>query len=130
MTDPMAQAVMDAKALFDMLISEQQGQDDARAALEVSLIKEDFEALGCVPRWVPHDKNPADALTKSEGAHVTPLMSLLRTATFRIREEAEELADRKEVRDELGYNPRPRHGHKNQSVQREFADPALGPLSE
>ena len=55
-TDPEAQMVMDAKALFDALLSEQQNQDDERAALECSLIREDMEALGCRPRWVPHDE--------------------------------------------------------------------------
>ena len=64
LVDPQAQLVMDAKALYDNLTSEQQSADDDREALEVSLIKEDMETLGCVPRWVPHDKNPTDALTK------------------------------------------------------------------
>ena len=59
--------VMDAKALYDSLMSEQTNQDDERACLEVSIIKEDFQVLGCVPRWVPHDKNPSDALPKIRG---------------------------------------------------------------
>ena len=48
--DPPAQLVIDAKALYDLLLTEQQGQDDERAALEVSLIKEDMESLACLPR--------------------------------------------------------------------------------
>merc|ERR1712139_252167 len=67
--DPEAQIVMDAKALYDALLSEQQNQDDERAALECSLIKEDMESLGCRSRWVPYDNPPGDALTKCEGAH-------------------------------------------------------------
>ena len=67
-----------------------------------------MEQLGCRPRWVPHDKNPADALTKCEGAHVEPLSRLLRTSTFSIREESEELEQRRAVKDVLGYVPRPR----------------------
>ena len=51
-----AQMVMDAKALYDALLSEQRKQDDERAALECSLIEEDLETLGGRPRWVPHDK--------------------------------------------------------------------------
>ena len=54
--DPEAQVVMDAKALYDALLSEQQSQDDERAALESSLTKEDIDTLGGRPRWVPHDK--------------------------------------------------------------------------
>jgi len=110
--DPHCQMVVDAKALYDMLISEQLSQDDPRAALEASMIKEDMLVLAGIPRWVPHDKNPADALTKHEGAHSLPLLQLLRTGHFEIRAEAEELEDRKEVKDELGHVPRPRISQK------------------
>ena len=108
--------VMDAKALYDALLSEQQNQDDERAALECSLIREDMESLGCRPRWVPHDKNPADALTKCEGAHFEPMSRLPRNSTFSIREESEELEQRRAVKDVLGYVPRPRSmpsGHRS-----------------
>ena len=106
--DPHGMLVMDAKSLYDSLHSEQQNQDDERAALECSLIKEDLETLGGRPRWVPHDKNPADALTKAEGSHFTPMARLLSTARFCIREETEELQDRKQTKEVLGYVPRPR----------------------
>ena len=43
--DPEAQIVMGAKALYDALLLEQQNQDDERAALECSLIKEDLEHI-------------------------------------------------------------------------------------
>merc|ERR1712139_727690 len=105
--DPEAQVVMDAKALYDALLSEQQNQDDERAALECSMIKEDMETLGARPRWVPHDKNPADALTKVEGAHAAPMAKLLRTSKFSIKEESEELSERKQTKEALGYVPRP-----------------------
>ncbi len=114
--DPAAQLVIDAKALYDSLLSEQQNQDDDRAALESSLIKEDMETLQCRPRWVPHDKNPTDALTKCEGAHVLPMARLLSSGKFRIREEKEELDDRKEVKQELGYVPRPRSSMTQRSA--------------
>ena len=99
---------MDAKSLYDALISEQQNQDDERAALEASMIKEDMETLGAIPRWVPHDKNPADALTKAEGAHAEPLAKLLQSAHCTIRSEQQELMDRKELKAGKGYVPRPR----------------------
>ena len=66
--DPEAQMVMGAKALYDALLPEQQNQDDERAALECSLLREHLETLGGRPRWAPHDKKTADALTKVEGA--------------------------------------------------------------
>ena len=106
--DPEAQVVMDAKALYDALLSEQQNQDDERAALECSLIKEDLATLGGRPRWVPHDKNPTDALTKVEGAHFAPMAKLLNTSRFSIKEESEEIMERKQTKENLGYIPRPR----------------------
>ena len=109
--DPPGQLVMDAKSLFDSLGSEQQNQDDARAALECSLVKEDLATLAARPRWVPHDKNPTDALTKAEGSHSIPLAKMLKTSTWQIAPEEQELAARKEVKDQLGYVPRPRQGH-------------------
>ena len=106
--DPEAPMVMDAKALSDALLSKQQDQHDERAVLECSLIKEELDTIGGRPRWVPHDKNPADALTKCEGAHFEPMARLLRTSAFSIREESEELQQRRQVKDVLGYVPRPR----------------------
>ena len=88
---------MDAKALYDALLSEQQNQDDERAALECLLIKEDMETLGARPRWVPHDQNPADALTRVEGTHFAPMARLLNTSRFSMKEEAEELLERKQT---------------------------------
>jgi len=72
--DPAGMLVMDAKSLFDAMHSEQASQDNARAALHASMTKETAKMLGAIPRWVPHDKNPADALTKCDGAHCTPLI--------------------------------------------------------
>ncbi len=72
------------------------------------MIKEDSETRACVPRWVSHDKNPTDALTKVEGAHFVPLAKLLATSKFCIRAEAEELEIRKDLKSELGYVPQPR----------------------
>ena len=68
-------------------------------------------------RWVPHDRNPADALTKHEGAHVVPLMQFLRTGHYKIQEEAAELESRKQVKSKLGYVPRPRHGHEHEAAK-------------
>ena len=71
-------------------------------------MKEDMETLGGRPRWVPYDKNPADALTKFEGAHFAPLAKLLKSSRFCIKEEADELVERKQTKETLGYVPRPR----------------------
>ena len=118
---------MDAKAPYDAPLSEQQNQDDERAALDCSIIKEDMEQLGCRPRWVPHDKNPADALTKCDGAHFEPLSRLLRTSTFSIREESEELEQRRAVKDVRGYVPRPRSTPSMRRSTQEDHSPAYDP---
>ena len=66
--------------------------------------------LGAIPRWVPHDKNPADALTKCDGAHCTPLIQLTTTSRWKLTFEEEELATRAEYREKTGKsNRRPRH---------------------
>ena len=94
---------MDAKALYDALLSEQQNQDDERAALECSLIKEDMVTLGCRPRWVPHDKNPSDGMTKDQGGHMAPLYRMMKDHVWRITSEEEELKERALFREQMGY---------------------------
>ena len=116
---------MDAKAVYDALLSEQQNQDDERASLECSLIKEDLETLGGRPRWVPHDKNPADALTKVEGAHFAPMARLLNTSRFCIKEEAEELLEIKQTKETLGHVPRPRISPQRSSSLRKSDFPRV-----
>ena len=108
--DPAGMLVMDAKSLFDAMHSEQASQDNARAALHASMTKDAAKDLGAIPRWVPHDKNPADALTKCDGAHCTPLIQLVTTSRWKLTFEEEELATRAEYRERSGKaNPRPRH---------------------
>ena len=89
--DPASIIVMDAKALFDNLGSEQSQGDDDRAALEVAIIKESLLMVGGRPRWIPHNENPSDALTKVDGAHVQPMLKLLQSNSFRIEEEEQVL---------------------------------------
>ena len=89
--DPLSIVVMDAKALFDALHSEQPQGDDERSALEVAIIKESLVVTQGRPRWVPHNLNPCDGLTKVEGAHVEPLLKLLKSNSYCIEEEDEVL---------------------------------------
>ena len=112
--DPAGLLVMDAKSLFDALHNEQAGQDDARSALESAMIKEDLEKLGAIARWIPHDRNPTDALTKHEGAHSAPLYAILRDHTWRLKHEDEEMAERAKAREITGKaNSRPKQGWKD-----------------
>ena len=90
--DPHGVALMDAKALYDSLNSDQsQGGTDDRATLEIAIIKESLAVTQTRPRWIPHNFNPADALTKVQGCHAEPLMRLLRTGHMTLEEESDVL---------------------------------------
>ena len=67
--DPHGLCVMDAKSLFDALNSEQSQGDDDRSALETAIISESLSACRGRLRWVPHNMNPANSMTKSVGGH-------------------------------------------------------------
>ena len=57
-------SITDAKSLFDNLMQQQYTGAEKRAALEICVIRDSLESLGGRVRWVPHDRNPADCLTK------------------------------------------------------------------
>jgi hypothetical protein len=59
-------------------------------------------------RWLPHNLNPADSLTKLAGAHEKPMMDLLQTSQLRIQAEEITLAQGRqhEVRKKLKANPK------------------------
>ena len=103
-TDPEAMLVMDSKGLHDALDNELP-QDDRKSALETPIIHEILRRIGGRARWLPHNYNPSDAMTKFIGAHTKPLYDLLQTGTFTLRGELEELADRAEQK-KLGSVPR------------------------
>ena len=84
---------MDSKGLFDALDNELP-QDDRKSALEVPIISEFMNRTKARARWVPHNKNPSDALTKFKGAHVQPLLDLLNHGVYTLRGERDELATR------------------------------------
>ncbi|CAE7655781.1 GIP [Symbiodinium sp. CCMP2592] len=89
--DPLSVAVVDAKSLFDASIADQSTGEDDRAALEVAIIKDSLAKLRGRLRWVPHNTNPADHLTKAVGAHEQPLMDLMLSGKYRIEQEHEVL---------------------------------------
>ena len=108
--DPESILVMDSKGLHDSLDNELP-QDDRKSALEVPIITEFLKRVGGRARWVPHNFNPADAMTKIVGAHLEPLWKLLKTGMFTLRGEREELADRAEQK-KVGTVPRHKVGAK------------------
>ena len=56
-------------------------------------------------RWIPHNANPSDALTKIIGAHVQPLMDLLKSGFYHLKTEEAELKERAEAKEKTGYAP-------------------------
>ena len=103
--DPGSTLVMDSKDLFDAL-DNGLPQDDRRSALEVPIIEEFTRRAMCRPRWCPHNRNAANAMTKFKGAHSEPLFTLLRTGMYTLRGEKSELADRATLRQAVTV---PRH---------------------
>ena len=102
--DPESTLVMDSKGLFDALDNDLP-QDDRKSALEVPIIEEFMRRAMCRPRWSPHNRNAADAMTKFKGAHSEPLFTLLRTGMYTLQGEKSELADRATPR-QVGTVPR------------------------
>ena len=69
-----------------------------------ALIIEEFMNLGVGrARWTPDDRNPVDVLTKHKGAHMEPLLDVMRTGHYSLRPEKEELEARRVEKDEKGY---------------------------
>ena len=93
--DPLTVALIDAKSVFDSTSSPErqfQGEDD-RAALESAIIQESLVKLKSRLRWIPHNFNPADSLTKlPQQAHMQPLYDLLEKQNMTIQKEEDELA--------------------------------------
>ena len=70
------------------------------------MICNSLDSLGGTARWVPHDRNPADCLTKLRG-NADSVLKMLREGSYQVVEESEEMAQRKIYRERTGRkNPR------------------------
>ena len=105
-SNPSALMIIDAKSLYDALKSEQTLQEDRRAALEIAVLKDDMAMLKALARWIPHNLNPADGLTKHIGAHLEPLMELLRSHKLCLFDESQVLQEHSILKEHFGYLPR------------------------
>ena len=84
-------AILDSKGVFDASSNEQSQGECDRTSLEVALIRDSMSRTCSRIRWVPHNRNPADMLTKVSQAHEVPMYDLLRTSKYRLQVEAEVL---------------------------------------
>ena len=66
-------------------------QDDKKSAVETAIVESILKKMHGRPRWIPHNKNPADGLTKLKGAHMEPMMTLLKTGMYHLNVENAEL---------------------------------------
>ena len=72
-----------------------------KAVVEVPIIEEIMSRMKGRSRWIPHNGNPVDGLTKLKGAHLEPLLQLLLTGSYHLKTEEAQLkarADAKEKR--------------------------------
>ena len=58
------------------------------------IIEEFLRRIRGRPRWTPHNRNPADAMTKFRCAHLEPLVRLIQSGFYRLSDEAVELEAR------------------------------------
>ena len=99
MIDPLCSVLSDSKGLYDS-INNKLPQDDKKSATETPIIEEMMRRMRGRCRWTPHNFNPADALTKLKGAHLAPMLELLKTSMYHLKLEQvslDEKAKEKEV---------------------------------
>ena len=103
--DPEVSLISDSKGLYDALNNELP-QDDKKSAVEMPIIESILKRMNGRSRWVPHNWNPSDGLTKLRGAHLEPLMDLLKTGFYHLRTEEAELKSRAKQKEETGRTAR------------------------
>jgi len=103
--DPEVSLLSDSKGLYDALNNELP-QDDKKSAVEMPIIEQILKNMNGRSRWIPHNFNPADGLTKLKGAHLAPLMDLLKTGMYHLKTEEAQLKQRADVKAVLGNAPR------------------------
>ena len=67
--DPMMSLLTDSKNVFDALNNELP-QEDKKTAIEMPILEEMLRRMFGRCRWIPHNFNPADGLTKLKGANL------------------------------------------------------------
>ena len=91
-------AVTDAKSLYDSLRKTARGKE-SRVALAVAEIRQSLAACSATPRWVPHNVQICDPLTKTfSKANVQPILGLLKTGTYHMASEVDEETYRKNLK--------------------------------
>ena len=101
-------AVTDVKSMYDNLTREQYTGAEKRATLEIYVIRDSLDSMNEVCRWVPHEKNPVDCMTKLKGNAYLHMLQMFRTHKYRLVGEADELEHQRKYKEATGMkNPRP-----------------------
>ena len=108
--DPYVTIISDSKGLYDALNNELP-QDDKKSAVEVPIIEQILLRMKGRCRWTPRNYNPADALTKLKGAHMAPMMDLLKTGFYHLKVEAVHLEARAAEKASTGHVSRQKRLH-------------------
>ena len=91
--------ITDAKSLFDALKKQAKGKDP-RIALAVGEIRQGMIACAADVRWIPHNHQLVDPLTKRlHKSNLQALMRTMRSGTYMLRSEEDEMAYRKRIRE-------------------------------
>ena len=100
--DPECSVLSDSKGLYDALNNELP-QDDKKSAVEMPIIEQMLRRMNGRSRWIPHNFNPSDGLTKLKGAHLAPLLDLLKSGFYHLKTEDARLQERAEQKEQLGH---------------------------
>eukprot|EP00971_Amphidinium_carterae_P333951 6468988-Amphidinium_carterae.2 len=109
--DQKAIVFTDSKSAYDILSRTKPSLSgvDRKAALEARVVMTSLSAFNGQVRWLPHERNIADGLTKEKG-HVGPLIDVLTNKEYIYHPEPTVLAERATERQNTGKaNPRPKH---------------------
>ena len=109
--DPEVSVLSDSKGMYDALNNEVL-QDDKKSAVEMPIIEAILKGMKGRSRWIPHNFNPADGLTKLKGAHMAPLLDLLKTGMYHLKVEEAQLKERAAEKELLGHTKRSKQSGK------------------
>ena len=115
--DPFCSLLSDSKGVFDSLNNELP-QDDKKSAVEMPIIEELLQRMNGRSRWIPHNVNPSDGLTKLKGAHMQPLMDLLQSGCYHLKTEEVNLAERAAQKETQGRATRQKVSGRSSGLHR------------
>ena len=87
-----------------------------KCAVEMPIIEQQLARMKGRSRWIPHNSNPSDALTKLKGAHMAPMMELLKTGFYHLKQEEAQLKERADQKEKLGAAPRLKQSAKQSQL--------------